>query len=165
MIHAIHRQLQYRSDQVFRELRAIPAYGHVGGRLRETVVVARDIAPAEHEYTLLGWRVAQVGVTVVRGGPWLRPGPQDTWPQRERDALADLQAVLHHGGITGREEGPVCRMSLDKTDFLTLELHQLGNAPDGWAQVYQVIQQHDLLRWFIEGQRCAGCFGTILTRF
>ena len=56
-------------------------------------------------------------------------------------------------------------MSLDKTDFLTLELHQLGNAPDGWAQVYQVIQQHDLLRWFIEGQRCAGCFETILIRF
>ena len=165
VIHAIHRQLQYRSDQVFRELRAIPAYGHVGGRLRETCIVARDIAPAEHEYTLLGWRVAQVGVTVVRGGPWLRPGPQDTWPQRERDALADLQDVLRHWGITGREEGPVCQMSLDKTDFLTLELCQLGNAPHGWAQVYQVIQRHDLLRWFIEGQRCAGCFETILTRF
>ena len=165
VIYEIHSQLSGRSHQVFAELRDIPAYGHVGGRLRETVVVARDIAPAELEYNLLGWRVVQAGVTVVRGGPWLRPGPQDTWPQREQVALADLQDVLRHWGITGREEGPVCQMSLDKNDFLTLELHQLGNAPHGWAQVLQVIQRHDLLRWFIEGQRCAGCFDTVLIRF
>ena len=48
----VHGQLNARSIQEFKELYTIiPAHGHVGGRLREAILVLNGILPGDVEYT------------------------------------------------------------------------------------------------------------------
>ena len=156
-------QCTRQTRQVFTELVSVPTHGHVGGRLREAILVARNILDDSQgaEYTLrpvvLWHRSVQVGSTAVRGGPWLRPGPQDTWPARERESLRDFRDVVLRNNITGEEQGPICAMS-----GLSLSMQMVADAAqrsEAWAEVYQVILSHEILLWFLNGDRCAGFFG------